>query len=99
MESRSGAQWERPRTPAERVAELNESERLVKRDIRRTLGIAAMWWILALSAGLNLMAWSIHTTDTRWAGAAFWGGLVVGYGGLTVTFAWIYRRGQEHGWW
>jgi hypothetical protein len=49
--------------------------------------------------GLALMGWSLHTANQRWAGTAFWGGLLVGHGGITVVLARLYRTGEESGWW
>ena len=41
----------------------------------------AVWFI----AGLYLLFWSMHTTDTRYADLAFWGGIGLGDGGMLWT--------------
>jgi hypothetical protein len=94
-----GAEWRRRRSPSERAAELEDDERFVKRDMLRTLAVGLVYWIGSLAVGLGLMGWSMHTTNTDRAGIAFWAGLVIGYSGLTLTLAWVYRRGQEQDWW
>ncbi len=93
------AQWTRLPSPQERAAEVARHEREVESDVRRaylaTLAGCALW----LLAGLSLMAWAFHTTDPQLGQAAFLGGLIVGYAGITVTLARHYLRGERHGWW
>jgi hypothetical protein len=86
-------------TPEQRAAQLTESERTAERDrlwdMLRTLGSCATW----MAVGLVLVGWALHTTDLTWAGAVFWGGLIVGNSGILVSLALAYRRGEERGDW
>jgi hypothetical protein len=93
------AKWRRLSTNTERVAELEEDARLVKRDITLAIGTAIAVWVLSFGAGLGLIGWSLHTTDGDWGRIAFWGGLVLGYGGMTITFACLFNKGKDAGWW
>lgn len=78
-------------TPEERARELLALERQFTREERlataRTLG-ACFFWMLA---GLYLLGLSFHLTDMRYAVTAFYGGLLVGNGGilLSLVMAWL----------
>ena len=83
--------WHRPKpTLDERALELERLERETTHQKRalylRYGGEYAFWFVI----GLFLMFWSFHTTDTRYAGLAFWGGIGVGDGGM--LFALIRAR-------
>jgi hypothetical protein len=86
-------------TPEERAAQLSESERFAESDrlgdMLGTLGRCAAW----MAVGLAMVGWALHTTDLTWAGAVFWGGLIVGNSGILVSLALAYRRGEERGDW
>ena len=87
---------ERPAAPPpvsdERAAELlanaREDQRWNWGETLRTLALV----VLSLGVGLFLMAWSVHTTDMRFAGAAFWAGLIVGNGGMIVSMLMVLTR-------
>lgn len=85
-QSEKGSVWQRPRpTPDERALELEEFER-TQRAISRYLylrfGFEYLIWLIV---GLFLLFWSFHTTDTRYADLAFWGGIGLGDGGMLMT--------------
>ena len=95
----SKATWARIPTPEERAAELEHSERLTTRDIRRAFVLAIVGCLFWLSVGLGLVGWALHTTDRDDGQIAFVGGLLVGYTGMFVTLARYYLRGERSGWW
>ena len=78
--------WQKPRpTPDERAQELEEFEKVRRasmRSIYLRYGAEYMVWFIV---GLFLMFWSFHTTDTRYAGIAFWGGIGLGDGGMLMA--------------
>ena len=80
----------RPDTPPlpvsdDRAAELLAAEREDRRWRWREMLLVLSFMVLSVAAGLLLMAWSVHTTDLRYAGIAFWTGLVIGNGGVLLT--------------
>lgn len=81
-----------PPVSDERAAEVLANDREDRRwnwgMALRTLALV----LLSLSLGLFLMAWSVHTTDMRYAGAAFWAGLIVGNGGVLVSVLMVLSR-------
>jgi len=76
------------------AAEL-EAERVRRRDMIRTAAFCVGWMVL----GLYLIGWSMHTTDDRYAQAAFYAGWIVGNAGIVATLLRAYRRGEERGDW
>jgi hypothetical protein len=78
---------------------LAAEERELLRQERWAYCRALLGCLASLMIGLALMGWSLHTTNQRWAGTAFWGGLLVGHGGITVVLTRLYRTGEESGWW
>ncbi|HMJ18125.1 MAG TPA: hypothetical protein VK478_07015 [Gemmatimonadaceae bacterium] len=78
--------WLRPPlSPEERALEIEQTEKELRKQTRSLYlryGFEyAVWFI----AGLFLLFWSMHTTDTRYAGLAFWGGMGLGDGGMLWT--------------
>ena len=57
----------------------------------RTLALV----VFSLALGLFLMAWSVHTTDMRYAGAAFWAGLIVGNGCVLISVLMVLSRNSR----
>lgn len=45
------------------------------------------------------MGFALHTRDRDVGMIAFWGGLIVGYAGITLALAAAYRRGEDRGDW
>jgi len=81
-----------PPVSDERAAEVLANDR---EDRRWNWGVALRTLALvvfSLSLGLFLMAWSVHTTDMRYAGTAFWAGLIVGNGGVLVSLLMVLSR-------
>lgn len=81
----------RRQTPEERAKELLTLERQFTREERlataRTIGACFFWLLL----GLYLLGLSFHLTDMRFAYTAFWGGLLLGNGGIlfSLVMAWF----------
>jgi hypothetical protein len=78
-----------------RLSEHGEAERDKRWDYLRTALECWGWAVL----GVALMAWSVHTTDERFARAAFWAGLGVGNAGWIFSILGLYRRGEARGDW
>jgi hypothetical protein len=72
-----------------------EADRIRRRDMIRTAAACVMWMLL----GLYLLGWSMHTTDHRYARAAFYGGVIIGNAGIISTLLRAYRRGEQRGDW
>jgi hypothetical protein len=78
--------WQRPRpTPDERAIELEEFEKSRRTSMRSIYIRYGFEYVLWLVVGLFLLFWSFHTTDTRYAGLAFWGGIGLGDGGMLMA--------------
>ena len=86
-------------SPEERAAQLLAAESAAGRDRWRDHARTAASCVGWLVLGLFLVAWAVHTTNQRWAGSAFWGGLVIGNSGLLMTLVAAYRRGEKRGDW
>jgi hypothetical protein len=80
---------------ARRRAEQVEADRVRRRALTRAAAACVGWLVI----GLYLLGWSMHTTDLRYAGAAFVGGLTLGNGGIIFTLLRAYRQGEERGDW
>lgn len=52
------------------------------RSIYARYGSEYLVWFVV---GLFLLFWSMHTTDTRYASLAFWGGIGLGDGGMLMA--------------
>ncbi len=86
-----------PLTQTERAAELQRSEREAERERLRDLLRSALECFLWCGIGLALIAWAMHTTDPGWGLIAFYGGLVVGNGGILFTLIMAHNRAIERG--
>ena len=49
--------------------------------------------------GLVIMAFGFHVDDLELGKVFYYGGMVVGYGGITIALWGAYRRGEERGDW
>lgn len=85
-------------TPAERAAELAALERIVRSEIRWAYARAVLLCILSAGAALAAIGWSVHTTDQKNGMIAFWGGLLMGNGGILWTLFATYQRAAKEGW-
>jgi hypothetical protein len=79
----------------EREAAELEANRARRRDLVRAGALCVVWMLV----GVYLLGWSVHTTDERYGWLAFYGGLIVGNGGMVFTLLAAYRRGEERGDW
>jgi hypothetical protein len=85
-------------TPDERRLELEALERELRREMRWVYARAILGCLLSMAVGLVSIAWAVHATDERYATIAFWGGMLVGNGGILVTLVVTYHRAMEEGW-
>ncbi|MES2176320.1 MAG: hypothetical protein V4550_00535 [Gemmatimonadota bacterium] len=84
-------------SPAERAAELLANERETERMARRLLIQTLLGCAICSALGILLVSWAVHTTDAGWAEIAFWGGLLVGDGGMMFLLLRHYRRQEQLG--
>lgn len=85
-------------TPDERRLELEAIERDVRRAMRWVYMRAIAGCLLSLAIGLACIAWALRSSNEANAQIAFWGGLLVGNGGILVTLVTSYHRAMEEGW-
>jgi hypothetical protein len=84
----------------ERIArERLEAESEISRIKRRELVRACLECLGSAFLGLLCMGFALHTTDEGIGKIAFWGGLVVGYSGITYALVGAYKRGEDRGDW
>jgi len=53
---------------------------------------------LSVLVGLSCIGWALHTTDPGLGQIALLSGLILGYGGITISLASYYLRGEARGW-
>jgi hypothetical protein len=80
------------------VRRAEESER-AGRDRAHAVVRAALACVGWALAGLFCLAWSAHTTDVKLGRIAFWGGLLIGNGGVMFTLIRASLRGERRGDW
>lgn len=68
------------------------------RDRRRLWYRTALACLAWSAAGLYLLGWSMHTTNSRLGWIAFWAGLGIGDGGALWTLVRAWRRAERRGW-
>jgi hypothetical protein len=84
--SLSGKLWQRPKlTIEERALEIEELERAIRTQTRFLYLRYGSEYLVWLLVGLYLLFWSFHTTDSRYAGLSFWGGIGLGDAGMLWT--------------
>ena len=75
----------------ERAGEAERAHRDRTREFIRA-GVSCVLWCLI---GLFCLMWSAHTTDAGYGRIAFYGGLVIGNGGILYTLIELYSRREE----
>jgi hypothetical protein len=90
--------WQRPKlTLEERALEIERFERETRRQKTALYLRYGTEYTIWLVVGLFLMYWSFHTTDTRYAGLTFWGGIGVGDGGMLLALVRARREAERCG--
>lgn len=79
--------------------ERHEAERLVSLGYWRELMRVCAECLASACLGLFCMAYALHTSDRGIGAIAWWGGLVVGYSGITLSVSSAYLRGERRGDW
>jgi hypothetical protein len=74
------------------AAEL-EAERARRRELVRAALLCVGWLLL----GLYILGWSMHTANYDYGRIAFYGGLIVGNGGIVYTLLRTHRRLEKRG--
>src|SRR6266571_4827854 len=88
-------QQELDRIASERL----EAERQANRVYRWALVRACFECIGSCALGLVVMAFAFHVSDPGLGKVFLYGGMVVGYSGITMALWGAYRRGEERGDW
>ena len=74
------------------------AEQRARGDDRRWMLRAGASCVAWCAAGLFLLGWSMHTPDEQLGRIAFWGGLLVGNGGIfAALLGALARRGGDAG--
>ncbi|HEY2376914.1 MAG TPA: hypothetical protein VGH98_13125 [Gemmatimonadaceae bacterium] len=73
--------------------------RIAKRDTRRDLLRSGIMCVVWCFSGLLAFGFALHTTDPLMGQVFKWTAYVVTYGGITVTLARAYLRGERRGDW
>ena len=76
-----------------RDAAETEAERARRWELVRAAILCLVWMLL----GLYLLGWSFHTDDYLYGRIAFFGGVIVGNGGIIFTLMNTYRRLEKRG--
>lgn len=87
----------RPPTLEERALEIEQREKEFRRQTRSLYLRYGLEYAVWFSIGLFLLGWSMHTTDSRYAGLAFWGGLILGDGGMILTLVRARHEAEKRG--
>jgi hypothetical protein len=72
-------------TLEERAQQIEQLEREMRTQKRRLYLRYGSEYLLWLVVGAFLLFWSFHTTDSRYARLAFWGGIGLGDGGMLLA--------------
>jgi hypothetical protein len=90
--------WLRPPlNPEERALELEQFEKELRRQTRFLYLRFGFEYVVWFIAGIFLLGWSFHTTDSRYAGLAFWGGMGLGDAGMLWTLIRARRESERLG--
>lgn len=87
----------RPLTLEERALEIEQREKEFRRQTRSLYLRYGLEYAVWFSIGVFLLGWSMHTTDSRYAGLAFWGGLILGDGGMILTLVRARHEAEKRG--
>jgi hypothetical protein len=92
------ALWKRgPVSLEERALEVEEFERAHRAAVYRLWLRYSPEYLMWFLLGLALMFLAFYTTDTRYAGMAFWGGIGVGDAGMLFTLIRARRDAEKCG--
>ena len=80
-------------------AKRQAEHRIAERDTSRDLFLSGVMCVVWCVAGLIVFAFAFHTTDPLFAQVFKWAAYVVTYGGITITLARAYLRGERRGDW
>lgn len=90
----------RLRAELERIAaERLEAERQIERTYKWELARVCLECLGSSAAGAVSMGFAMHTTDHGIGEIFWWGGMIVGYAGITLLLITAYHRGEERGDW
>lgn len=84
-------------TLEERALEIEQREKEFRRQTRSLYLRYGLEYAVWFSIGVFLLGWSMHTADSRYAGLAFWGGLILGDGGMILTLVRARHEAEKRG--
>lgn len=76
-----------------------EEHRAAERDRSRALLVSGLLCVLCCVLGLVAFGFALHTTNPTAAEIFRWTAYLVTYGGISVTLAHAYTRGEQRGDW
>jgi hypothetical protein len=76
-----------------------EQEREVGRAMRFELLRVCLECIGSCALALVALGFALHTTDPTVGAIAWWSGMLIGYGGITISLSTAYLRGVARGDW
>jgi hypothetical protein len=89
-----------PRPELERAAaERLASSEAADRDQRRAFVYAALGCVASCLVGMIILGFAFWVDDRQFGWIIMWAALIVGYGGMTYSLAYAYRKGEERGDW
>lgn len=86
-------------TPEERASQLATEAAALKSRMRRWWATRILGIFGSCAVGLVLVAYSLHTTNERWAGVLFWAGLLLGNCGMFLTLLVTALQANDEGLW
>jgi hypothetical protein len=96
----ASSQSPRLRQEYERIAaERLEAERQVERTYRRELVRVCLECLGSSAVGAVTMGYGMHVNGRDLGEIFWWGGMIVGYVGITLSLITAYQRGEERGDW
>jgi hypothetical protein len=74
-------------------------EREVSRAMRFELVRVCLECVGSCALALVCLGFGLHTTDPTVGAIAWWSGMLIGYGGITISLSTAYLRGVARGDW
>ena len=75
------------------------AERASEKEQRWYMAVAGLRCLGWAALGILCILWSAHTTSMFWGRIAFYGGIMIGNGGILWTLSAAYLRGERRGYW
>ena len=90
--------WVRPLPTSEErareVEELERQDRALRRYAHTRFGLEYLVWFVV---GIGMLFWSFHLSDRETGNLWFWGGMIVGDGGMLAVLVRVQRYFDDNG--